>query len=386
MEAGCGNAVVSVPNGAPSLQTKDYSSSLNYLESASELLESASEVILAVDGDEPGQKLESELARRIGIEKCKKVTWPEGCKDANDVLITYGDEALQKCIADAKPFPIDGLFTADDMKAELKHLFEHGEKKGVSTGWDNVDTLYTVRPKEWTVVTGVPSHGKTSWLNALLINIAKTEGWRFGMYSPENQPVHNHIAVLMQLYSGIPFEEGWGAPKMTESEFLEAEQFVKKHFTFILPSDEDNHSIDNVLRLARASVLRHGINGLVIDPWNELDHTRESGMSETEHINWCLTKIRRFARKYSVHVWVVAHPQKMYRDSGGTYPMPTLYDISGSAHFRNKADNGIVIHRPNFMDFSAAVTVSVQKVRFKAVGHAGETSLYFNGRTGRYSE
>ena len=65
-------------------------------------------------------------------------------------------------------------------------------------------------------------------------------------------------------------------------------------------------------------------------------------MTETEYVSQMLTKIKRFAQHYDVHVWFVAHPRQL-RDWKGE--PPNLYDISGSAHFINKADNGIVIHR-----------------------------------------
>ncbi len=65
-------------------------------------------------------------------------------------------------------------------------------------------------------------------------------------------------------------------------------------------------------------------------------------MSETEYVSQMLTKIKRFAQHHDVHVWFVAHPRQL-RDWKGQ--PPTMYDISGSAHFINKADNGLVIHR-----------------------------------------
>ena len=87
---------------------------------------------------------------------------------------------------------------------------------------------------------------------------------------------------------------------------------------------------------------RYGIRGLVIDPYNELDHQRPLHMTETEYVSQMLTKIKRFAQHNDVHVWFVAHPRQL---QGWRGDPPNLYDISGSAHFINKADNGIVIHR-----------------------------------------
>jgi len=86
----------------------------------------------------------------------------------------------------------------------------------------------------------------------------------------------------------------------------------------------------------------YGIRGLVIDPYNELDHQRPSNVSETEYVSQMLTKIKRFAQHYDVATWFVCHPKQMQNWTGGA---PNLYDISGSAHFVNKADVGLVVHR-----------------------------------------
>ena len=100
--------------------------------------------------------------------------------------------------------------------------------------------------------------------------------------------------------------------------------------------------MDWVLDVARAAVYRYGIRGLVIDPYNELDHQRPASMNETEYVSQMLTKVKRFAQTTGVHVWFVAHPRQLREWKGQA---PNLYDISGSAHFINKADNGIVVHR-----------------------------------------
>ena len=51
-----------------------------------------------------------------------------------------------------------------------------------------------------------------------------------------------------------------------------------------------------MLDIARAAVYRYGIRGLVVDPYNELDHQRPASMNETEYVSQMLTKIKRFAQ------------------------------------------------------------------------------------------
>jgi twinkle protein len=375
---------VSVPDGAPSENTKDYSSKFTFLEADKERIEAVKEWIIAVDNDGPGKRLEDELARRLGREKCKRVTWPSECKDANDVLRSFGPEVLRECLEHAEPFPLAGVFSAMDVSAKVTALFSKGWEKGVSTGWDEVDRFYTVRPGEVTIVTGIPNSGKSNWVDALVVNLAAIHGWNFAIFSPENQPLEDHVARMMEKRARVPFYDG-PSSRMDESEFTESMRWVNDHFTWILPDDDSDWTIETVLDRAKALVFRKGIRGLVIDPWNELEHSRPDGMNETDYVSRSLKHMRQFARAHGIHLWIVAHPTKLYREKDGTYPVPTLYDISGSAHWRNKADNGLCVWR-DFKDDRACVEVHVQKIRFRQIGRIGVAKLRYLKPTASYRE
>jgi twinkle protein len=88
-------SVVSVPNGAPAIGTKNFDALLRYLAADHDRLEPVQRHVLALDMDGPGLALEAELARRLGPERCVRVRWPEGCKDANDLLMKHGIDEVQ---------------------------------------------------------------------------------------------------------------------------------------------------------------------------------------------------------------------------------------------------------------------------------------------------
>jgi twinkle protein len=379
-EAGIPNAL-SVPDGAPAVDTKNYQNKFDYLESAADLLENVKEIILAVDNDEPGKKLEEELARRLGRERCKRVIWPEGCKDANDVLVKHGKEVLSQCVNNAEPYPIKGIFEARDIFSQIDRLYEHGEIRGEGTGWYDLDKHYTVRPGELTLVVGLPSHGKSSFLDALMVNLT-LRGWCFGVYSPENQPLERHASKLIELYCNKPFSDGLHT-RLTKEELGAAKQYLQEYFTFILPNMDDPNTLNTILDLSKAVVLRKGVKGLVIDPWNELDHSRPEGLTETEYISGCLSKLRRFARLYGLHIWLIAHPTKLKKQENGLYPVPTPYDAAGSAHFWNKADNAISVWR-DLNDEKNIVQIHIQKIRFKEVGMPGMIELVYDRTTNKF--
>ena len=379
--AGIRNAV-SVPDGAPPAGSKSSEAKFEYLVNCAEPLRALTKIVLAVDNDPPGKTLEEELARRLGPERCWRVMWPDGCKDANDVLLQHGAACLRDCMTDAKPYPLDGVLLVADLAGDVMQLYEEGLPGGLSTGWFSVDEHYTVRPGELTIVTGIPSHGKSQFLDALTVNLARVHGLTIGVCSPENLPVARHIAKLIEQYTGWPFREG-PTRRLPQEELITALNWLHEHFVFIAP--EDTLTIPGLMDIAKRLVARHGLRGLIIDPWNEFEHTRPHGQTETEGISHALTQIRRFARNHGVHVWVVAHPQKLYRREDGSYPVPGPYEISGSANWRNKADNCLTLWRDE-REPDQPVQLHVQKIRFREVGTVGMVTLQFDRVTGRYKE
>lgn len=369
---------VSVPDGAPAPESKSYANKFDFMDAPE--LERAKMHIIAVDADAPGARLKDELVRRLGRENCLIVTWPEGCKDANEVLVQHGREVLAECIRDAEPMPVEGVHSARDFFAELRQHYEHGRQPGKSTGWRGVDQHYTVLPGEWTLVTGIPGHGKSEWLDALTINLAQQHGWRFAVFSAENMPVSEHIAKLAEKFVGKPFDPG-PTPRMNASDLDRAETFIGEHYKFLLP---ESPTPDALLTQCRQLVLTWGVNGIILDPWNEIEHHFSDTTSETKYISETLSTLRKFARSHDVHLWIVAHPRMLQpRKDSDKEPVPTPYTIAGSAHWNNKADNIITVWRDRGSDTNE-VEIHVQKVRKKRVGHVGIATLHYDRVSGRY--
>lgn len=356
---------------------KNASKAFEFLQNIEEKIQQIKKITIAFPNNEIANFLKDELLRRLGKERCWVVQPPENNYSWNDIFVEYGKNKLLFLLDTAKPIPVRGIFEIDDVEENFDELYYKGLKSGALTGWDSLNEYYTVVPGQWTVVTGIPGHGKSNFLDALFVNLAKNEDWKFAIFSPENQPIERHFANIMEKYFGQPFDLG-RMGRISEFQKEEGKNWIKNHFSVILPHEEDSWSIDGVLSLAKVLVFRKGIKGLIIDPWNELDHSRPSGQTETEYISSVLTKIRQFARTYKVHIWLVAHPAKLYKDKDGKYPVPTPYDISGSAHYRNKADNALTIWRNVGHEDQTCSDIHIQKIRFKEVGKVGLVSLRYD--------
>ena len=375
--------VASVPDGAPSENSKTFNKKFDFLKSAEKIFDQYEKIIIATDNDPPGLRAQVELGRRIGVERCLQVQYPEGCKDANDVLKKHGVSGLRKVVSSAKPFPIDGVISPEDLKSQLENIYHNGYSQGAQTGWAVVDKLYTVCPGQVTIVTGIPGSGKSNFIDCLVLNLAISEGWRFAMFSPENWPPEIHTHTLIEKLVRRPFMRSWyAAERMTIQQAHAGLRELNQYVHFIVPKNEVM-SVDTILEKAKKLILQHGIKGLVIDPWNEVEHNFGT-LREDQYISQELTKIRRFSRINGIHIWVVAHPRNLRKGDDGQYKPPTMYEISGGAHWRNKADNGICVHRP---DYSTDITeIYVQKIRFKWVGQIGKADLRYVRDCGIYTE
>lgn len=266
----------------------------------------------------------------------------------------------------------------------LEH-YRHGRPKGDPTGWASVDGLYRVALQQWTLITGTPQSGKSEWLDALMVNLAKqnvSKPWQFAVFSPENAPIELHVEKILEKYVGKPFDPG-PTQRMTEDEVQAGIAWMDKRFRFV---KVESPTVDSILGevvhfCTYASEVRN--TGIVIDPWNQMDHQRPVNMTETEYISHTLSRLIAFVRDMNIHLWLVAHPRIMQKDKDGKRGIPTPYDVSGSAHWFNKADNCITVHR-DLIEGNQNVEIHVQKVRFKHVGRIGLADLRYDKVTGRY--
>lgn len=263
---------------------------------------------------------------------------------------------------------------------EALMLYQHGGlPRGALTGWSTVDELYTVAAGQWTAVTGTPGSGKSEFVDALLVNLAERGEWLFAVYSPENYPVSTHLVKLIEKRIRKPFGEG-KTQRMTRREYDSGAMWVLDRFLWLEPAlKSPEHLIQSALTYSTNKRM-----GIVLDPWNTLEHQR-GGMNETDYVSFVLSEVTKLCRSTNAHVWLVVHPAKIPRNKDGTRPVPSPYDISGSAHWYNKADNIITVHRDQ-VEQGQNVEVHVQKVRFKHVGHPGVAVLKYDKVTGRYFE
>ena len=367
-EAGVKN-VVSVPNGATL-----NSNNLDYLDNCIDYFEDKEKIILAVDADEAGQALRYEFIRRLGAEVCYLVDF-NGNKDANEYLIKHGAEELNKLINNATQVPLEGVSTLRDLEADLLDFVHNGFKPGFQIGLDNFDKIFSTYTSQFITVTGIPSSGKSDFVDQMCIGYNRNYGWKTAYASPENKPnfLHAH-KLIRKTWEGLPTKDDIGTAK-----WKQVTDHVNDNYFFI---DMDRYTLEDVLRKGAELVKRKGIKCLVIDPFNKIRDVDCKSEDVNRYTMEYLTKIETFAKKYDVLVIVVAHPTKMYRDKEGKIEEPTMYSIKGGGEWYDASYHGLLVHR----DYDAqTVKAKVLKVKFQNLGeNQAEAHFKWEPKSGSY--
>ena len=367
-EAGIKNAI-SVPNGATLTNNN-----LDYLDNCIDYFEDKEKVILAVDQDDAGQMLQQELIRRLGAEVCFLVTF-EDCKDANEYLLKYGKEKLAERITKARPVPLENVTTFKDIEDEVTDFVKNGFKPGYRIGLPNFDDIFSTYTGQFITVTGIPSSGKSDFVDQMVVGYNANYGWKTAFASPENAPTYLHAHKLMRkTWGDMPTRADIGGAK-----WKEVSEHVNDNYFFI---DMDKYSLESVLRKGAELVKRKGIKCLVIDPFNKIRDIDCKTEDVNRYTMEYLTKIEMFCKKYDVLTFIVAHPTKMYKDSNGKIEEPTMYNIKGGGEWYDASYHGILVHR----DYDAkTVKAKVLKVKFQNLGENGaEAHFKWEHKSGRF--
>ena len=353
-EAGIKNSI-SVPNGATL-----NSNNLDYLDNCIDYFDKKEKVILAVDSDEAGQALQQELIRRLGAEVCFLASFGE-CKDANEYLTKHGKEKLSECILQARPVPLENVTTFKDIETEITDFVENGFKPGFQIGLQNFDNIFSTYTGQFITVTGIPSSGKSDFVDQMVMGYNLNYQWKTAFASPENAPTYLHAHKLMRkAWQGMPTKKDINTDKWNQ-----VADHINDNFFFI---DMERYTLESVLRKGAELVKRKGIKCLVIDPFNKIRDVD----CKTEDINRYtmeyLTKIESFAKKFDVLVFIVAHPTKMYKTQDGKIEEPTMYNIKGGGEWYDASYHGILVHR-NYEE--KTVKAKILKVKFQNLGENG---------------
>lgn len=381
-------AILSVPNGASKGNQR-----LDYLDNCSDFLSVVDEFVIAVDGDEAGAALKDELIRRLGAEKCRFVNYPadyivadkdgskRACKDLNEVLVHFGKEKVQEIVLHSENIPVQGIYYVEDVFPSMLDNFRKGVRLAPTTRFGDFDDYFRWKKGEINLFTGYANWGKTFFVLQLMLTKSLYDGWKWAIFSPENFPANDFYDDLVEMYAGKFLDQ------MTEEEYVLACGFINDHIFYVYPDEE--HDIVSIHEKFRYLILKKGVDGVLIDPFNQLDKTQRPYERDDQYLSVVLKDIKRFALLNAVSYNIIAHPKNPTYGQGKELPVVDIYDLHGGSMWGNKMDNIITYHRPNFHinKSDPMVKVYVQKVKRKRTGgNHGEVDMKLVWTSKRYCD
>lgn len=294
----------------------------------------------------------------------------------------YKEIVIQKIIVDDEP--VKDVIYLDDVRERMWHSYRHGTSRGTTTYFPLIDPHFTWRRQELTIWHGIANHGKSAQCYQFCLAKSIKEGTKWAVFSPENQPTEEFYKDLIHSFIGKSTERHH-ANQMSEKEFERGMDFIKEHFFYIYPKN-DSPTPEYIAHRFRELIIKHGIDGCIIDPYNQLDNDMGKDTIE-QYLSRFLSKQLRFAQENNIYMIIIAHPKTGLTKKGDNYQMPDNLTLSGGMMWANKADNILCTHRPYYYSDKADPTAlfASQKIKKqKLVGIPGIVELYFDYKKNRF--
>lgn len=351
---------VSIPQGASE-------NKLECIENCFDFIQKFDTHIIAVDNDSAGDKLKQNLLNRLGREKCKIVNWRQ-YKDANEALIDGAN--LKEFIESAEDIAPEGILSFYEAFDEICEYNFQRDEGYYPTGWTKFDRIVKLRTGYMMIVSGYPSRGKSTFVDNLLMILAKRYNMKHLIASFESITA-THYNSLFEMFVEEPIYKYLN--RNDKDIFGQPFDFIAEHFYRF--DIEKLWTVDEICERTELAVKKYGIKTLVIDPYNRLKNDFRD--REDKYICSILSKLSMLAKKLDILVIFVAHPKKP--DGEKT---PNMYSISGSGDWYNMADYGIIIHRERLQDgkLSDLPTIFIEKVKNHFLGspNGGEVTLRYD--------
>lgn len=193
------NQALSVPTGAverPADKPMDERGYAYVLDALKAGLSRVKRFVWCGDNDGPGKSLRADMAKILGVARFWFVEWPEGCKDANDVLRYESAGLLHELVTSPKQWPIDGLFKLSELPEPPKLVLWN-------PGFPEWESKIRLAPRTMSVVTGHPGHGKTQLWTQIWFNVVRAYCIPIAVASFETRAKPHIQRYLRTLLTGL---------------------------------------------------------------------------------------------------------------------------------------------------------------------------------------
>jgi len=281
--------------------------------------------------------------------------------------------------------PVADLIYFNEVSNNMKNRIKSGIVRGETTYFPVLDNHFRWFRKEVTVIHGYGNHGKSAFAYQLMLIKSIMEGKKWVVFNPENSPADMFYQDIAETHYGMMFKD-WN--KIDEIKLNESIEFVNDHFYYIFP-ENDLPTPEYILKRFMETIIKHRVDGVVIDPFNQLSH-KNRGRRDDQYLEDQLSDFKRFAQSHDIFFIICAHPHSPKPNQKNTkYDMPTVYELAGGAMWNHKCDNIICYHRPNYYinPKDSWCQVASQKIKKQKInGVPGVVNFYYDRLSGRFYE
>ena len=375
---------ISIPNGA--------NDNDDFWINSEKYLQDIEKFYICTDNDDKGEAVSEKIVQRLGRYRCERVLFKN--KDANGDLIE-GEDVLFSSINNSKKYPASGTFTVEDILTDIYDLHENGMPETIypkSRCFGKLKNIFSVMRGHLCVATGIPSHGKSNFVEWYVMNLMKDYDMKASFFSPEHHPMALHQTTFIEKFFGKNFfMDNEGLPRISKKEIDIYKDWAQERLYITAPEKGKFPTWNWLIEKFKEQMFIYGVDIFVIDAFNKLEYDGSKD-SELSRIKRVLTQLTMFAQMNNVIIFLVVHPTKMQKSEQGIYNVPTLYDCSGSADFRNQTHDGFTIYRHfesvndgHFDIDKNQVEFITQKVKMKFQGEmAGRVIFNYHVPSGRY--
>lgn len=277
----------------------------------------------------------------------------------------------------------------DELRSDMIEDFRNGKKHSLyTTGFPELDNHFKWMRKDLTLFGGIGNHGKSTFAYQLALSMSMRHDTKWAVFSPEQDPPDYFYNDLIHTMEGKSTDKNH-VNQMDEAQYTKGLEFIDSHFYYVFPSS-DSPTPDLILGTFERLIAADGVDGVIIDPFNQLDHDWEHSKRDDRYISDFLSRCKRFAQIHNLFFVIVAHPKGGIRKNDtGDYECPDVFDLAGGAMWNNKCDNIIFVHRPykTTEPENNETLVRVAKIKKqKIIGVPGDVTFTFDRFQNRFKQ
>ena len=323
--------------------------------------------------------LRDKIAIRIGDERCRWADWAD---------VNLADpKRLRALIEGARPMWTDEVCRMSDVP-------ESGPVQTFETGFKLLDEhgFRLIRPAFMPVI-GPYGSGKSVLVRQLCCNLYRMYGWRSLITAFEEKIKPRYQRDLRKHLIGSDDYDAQGVltwrrktGNWTADDVARADAAIEDGFRFLRRKRNATLDVDRLIDRIEFAVRVYGVDVVVIDPVNEVDHQVPKGESKTDYMGRFMMQLKQLADDYGLLMIVCAHPPKEgveKRSAKGR--LLTLNDGADTAHYGNKADIGWCVWRPGLAEHSPTY-LHIDKLKdHEIMGKPTLAKLMLNSHEGAFA-